>query len=161
MFSINLRKEIADGLRIYFNFTLREYLLYNPEREQAAYFTSPEFMKTFKYVAPERQSLDMLRSDQSSAATASSSQQDVQHSSDSQTNTTGDLQPPNEDKAKRRLRSYKNEESNEFILDINLPSAVAAKGDNSKSRCVLDARALSCFAYTILSLSISNFQCGQ
>lgn len=131
-FSINLRKEIADGLRIYFNFTLKEYLLYNQEREQAQFFTSPEFTSTYKYVAPERQSLDMLRTDQpnNSSTNPASSQQDTQ--TDSQ--ASSDLHPPNEDKAKRRLRSYKTEENSEFIFDINLPSTVAAKGDNCKSR---------------------------
>ncbi|XP_039288233.1 male-specific lethal 3 homolog isoform X2 [Nilaparvata lugens] len=32
--NINLCKEVADGLRIYFDFTLRDFLLYNLEREQ-------------------------------------------------------------------------------------------------------------------------------
>ncbi|RZF39964.1 hypothetical protein LSTR_LSTR002367 [Laodelphax striatellus] len=32
--NINLCKEVADGLRIYFDFTLRDFLLYNLERDQ-------------------------------------------------------------------------------------------------------------------------------
>lgn len=128
--SINLRKEIADGLRIYFNFTLKEYLLYKQEREQADFYTSPEYTSSFKYVAPERQSLDMLtvvKADAAGTGPAANADQ-----TDSQT-SSGDLHPPPEEKAKRRLRSYKNEES-EFLFDIGLPSV--AKGDNCKSRLI-------------------------
>jgi male-specific lethal 3 len=33
-FSLNICKEVVDGVRIYFDFTLSDLLLYNQEREQ-------------------------------------------------------------------------------------------------------------------------------
>lgn len=53
-FSINLRKEMADGLRIYFDFLLQDYLLYKPERGQASFLLSPENIKNFTYVGSEK-----------------------------------------------------------------------------------------------------------
>lgn len=44
-FSINLRKEVADGLRIYFDFVLKDYLLYKQEMEQASILLSPDYLK--------------------------------------------------------------------------------------------------------------------
>ncbi|XP_034938904.1 male-specific lethal 3 homolog [Chelonus insularis] len=41
---INICREVADGLRIYFDFTLPELLLYRPEREQYNAFKSSVFM---------------------------------------------------------------------------------------------------------------------
>lgn len=52
-FSINLRKEVADGIRIYFDFLLKEYLLYKPEREQAAQLLSPANLRNFTYITSE------------------------------------------------------------------------------------------------------------
>lgn len=53
--SINLRKEVADGLRIYFDFLLKDYLLYKQEKEQANTLLSVENLKNFTYIASERQ----------------------------------------------------------------------------------------------------------
>lgn len=54
-YSINLRKEVADGLRIYFDFLLKDYLLYNQEKEQANILLSEENLKNFTYIGSERQ----------------------------------------------------------------------------------------------------------
>lgn len=53
--SISLRKEIADGLRLYFDFTLKDYLLYRQELEQASVLLSEENLSNFKYKAAEQQ----------------------------------------------------------------------------------------------------------
>lgn len=53
--SINLRKEVADGLRIYFDFVLKDYLLYKQEKEQASVLLSPDFLKNFTCVGSEKQ----------------------------------------------------------------------------------------------------------
>lgn len=55
LLSINLRKEMADGLRIYFDFILKDYLLYKQEMEQASALLSPENLKNFIYVGSEKQ----------------------------------------------------------------------------------------------------------
>lgn len=54
-FSIDLRKEVADGLRIYFDFLLKDYLLYKQEKEQANLLLSNENLTNFTYIASERQ----------------------------------------------------------------------------------------------------------
>lgn len=53
-FSISLRKETADGLRIYFDFILRDYLLYKNEREQASVLLSPENLRDYTYIGSEK-----------------------------------------------------------------------------------------------------------
>lgn len=53
-FSISLRKETADGLRIYFDFILRDYLLYKNEREQASVLLSPENLRNYTYIGSEK-----------------------------------------------------------------------------------------------------------
>lgn len=53
--SINLRKEVADGLRIYFDFTLEDYLLYKEERPQAIDLMSQENIKDLTYADSEKQ----------------------------------------------------------------------------------------------------------
>lgn len=55
MTSINLRKEVADGLRIYFDFLLKDYLLYNSEIQQANQLLSRENLRNFTYVGSEQQ----------------------------------------------------------------------------------------------------------
>lgn len=55
LFSINLRKEVADGLRIYFDFILKDYLLYKQEIQQASLLLSPENLKSLTYVGSEKE----------------------------------------------------------------------------------------------------------
>lgn len=47
--NIDLCKEVADGLRIYFNFILKDFLLYTEEKEEYEKIMSEENMKNFKY----------------------------------------------------------------------------------------------------------------
>lgn len=51
--NIELTKEVADGLRIYFDFTIKDYLLYSQEVKQADCYLSPEYLKKFRYTVPE------------------------------------------------------------------------------------------------------------
>ena len=44
--NIDLCKEVSDGLRVYFDFILTDFLLYPEEKEQAA---SLKALKNFKY----------------------------------------------------------------------------------------------------------------
>lgn len=152
--SINLRKEVADGLRIYFDFTLRDYLLYRQERDQANVLLSEESLRNFTYVAgaADRQSIDLFtfKSDcaddsqplqtmalaPSAAAASSSLSSNVPTGSGGHNNlvVTDANQPAAAEvaaaaeggslSAKRRLRSYKTEE-NEFIFDLSGATAAA------------------------------------
>jgi male-specific lethal 3 len=47
-FSLNICKEVADGVRIYFDFTLSDLLLYNQEREQYEHFRIQQAERTIK-----------------------------------------------------------------------------------------------------------------
>uniref|UniRef100_A0AAG5CXR9 Protein male-specific lethal-3 n=1 Tax=Anopheles atroparvus TaxID=41427 RepID=A0AAG5CXR9_ANOAO len=108
--NVELCKEVADGLRVYFDFTLQDYLLYPQEKAQAEIVLAEENLSQFTYIASQNLSLDMLtvrlesptaelppigeHSEQSTAAATSA-----------------------EERRRRRLRSHKNEE-NEFVLDF-------------------------------------------
>lgn len=133
--SIALRKEVADGIRIYLNYTIRDYLLYAPEREQAAWFMSPEFGASFEYAAPERQSLDLLTANRAEvvveegggggggAGSNGAGGVDVRDA------VAGGALSAEVEPTKRRLRSHKNDES-EYILDIGLSGPKV--GDKSR-----------------------------
>lgn len=132
--NISLCKEVADGLRIYLNFMLRSQLLYAEEYQQADVFMSAAARRAFVYVAPERQTLDMLSvpktgtadggaADEASGAAAAAISgaadgRDAHHA----LAELGVVEPTN----KRRLRSHKNDESNEYILDIGPVSGLKA-----------------------------------
>lgn len=51
--NIELAKEVADGLRTYFDFTLKNYLLYEQEKKQAEVMLLPGNLKHFTYVATD------------------------------------------------------------------------------------------------------------
>ncbi|XP_063709423.1 protein male-specific lethal-3 isoform X2 [Culicoides brevitarsis] len=51
--NIELAKEFADGMRIYFDFTLKNYLLYEQEKKQAEVMLLPDNLKHFTYVAAD------------------------------------------------------------------------------------------------------------
>lgn len=55
---ISLLKEVADGLRIYFDFTITDYLLYKEEEEYALSYLSEENLKNFTYIATPVLSMD-------------------------------------------------------------------------------------------------------
>lgn len=48
--NIDLCKEVVDGLRIYFDFTVKDYLLYAAEKKQLEEVMSDEQLKDFKYI---------------------------------------------------------------------------------------------------------------
>lgn len=51
--NIELCKEVADGLRIYFDFTLKSHLLYEQEKKQAEVMLLSENLKHFTYIASD------------------------------------------------------------------------------------------------------------
>lgn len=108
--NIELCKEVADGLRLYFDFTLKDYLLYPQERQQAELILSEEYLTNFTYVASPNFSLDLLTIRLESPATDPI----TDHTDPS---LPGSSTAAQEEKKRRRLRSHKNEE-NEFVLDL-------------------------------------------
>lgn len=105
--SIDLSKEFADGLRLYFNFTIKNYLLYNQEADQMNYLLSDDYLKSFNYVTAEKMSIDMLPLIEESPGTPGS---EISDSLPSCSET-------HEDNARRRLRSHRTDE-NEIVFDI-------------------------------------------
>ncbi|KAG5668703.1 hypothetical protein PVAND_016632 [Polypedilum vanderplanki] len=55
---INLCKEIADGLRVYFNFILNDFLLYPEEKDEIERAMEEEKIKNFKFVPAPRPTLN-------------------------------------------------------------------------------------------------------
>jgi male-specific lethal 3 len=56
--NIDLCKEVADGLRVYFNFVLKDFLLYTEEKEEYERIMSEENLKDFRYDPGEPLMLD-------------------------------------------------------------------------------------------------------
>ncbi|XP_055549457.1 male-specific lethal 3 homolog isoform X2 [Wyeomyia smithii] len=110
--NIELCKEVADGLRLYFDFTLKDYLLYPQERQQAELVLSPEYLNNFTYVASPSFSLDLLTTRLESPVVDPA----IDHA-EAAISSAG-LTAAQEEKKRRRLRSHKNEE-NEFMLDLS------------------------------------------
>ncbi|XP_031618868.1 male-specific lethal 3 homolog [Contarinia nasturtii] len=123
--SINLRKETADGLRIYFNFLIKDYLLYKPEREQAAMLLSDEYLNNFTYVGSEKISLDAVFAFKQGTQNIPENSEAHQSSNTSESTSEG---PTN----KRRLRSHKTEED-EIILDLGAVSLHTAEVNSTNS----------------------------
>lgn len=130
---------MADGLRIYFDFILRDYLLYKQELEQANVLLSPENLQNFSYVGSEKpyvsfeyhktlgnsSSIQFRTSHFSSLGAVLSFKQGAVNGLATDSAETQPIQL-NET---RRLRSHKNTEENEFILDLG---AVAQQTNDSK-----------------------------
>lgn len=110
--NMNICKEVADGIRIYFDFTLKDFLLYGSEHQQYDDLFSDQFLSTYKHIPNDRlYFLDNLAqnkttSDECSTVTSTSSA----------TGTTlgNNLDAQNEESARRRLRSYRTD-------DLDLP----------------------------------------
>uniref|UniRef100_A0A182JXA1 Protein male-specific lethal-3 n=1 Tax=Anopheles christyi TaxID=43041 RepID=A0A182JXA1_9DIPT len=109
--NVELCKEVADGLRVYFDFTLQDYLLYPQEKPQAQIVLAEENLRNFTYIASQKLSVDMLAVKLESP-TADVHQPLSEHSDQQSTSAASA-----EERRRRRLRSHKNEE-NEFVLDF-------------------------------------------
>lgn len=54
---IDLCKEVADGLRVYFNFILKDFLLYPEEKEEMEKWLTEEKLNEFKFEPGEQLAL--------------------------------------------------------------------------------------------------------
>lgn len=123
--NVELCKEVADGLRIYFNFILKDYLLYPQERDQANEFLSPEYLRNFVFVRNDvkleslqpKPIITIIKND-------SPADQEVSESVTSEKSETG-----------RRLRSHsnRNEESENL-------SSMASTSSNDSEPLALSAQ---------------------
>jgi male-specific lethal 3 len=114
--NIELCKEVADGLRIYLNFILKDFLLYAEERQQVEEILSPENLKKFVFT-PDKVTLDILPNKE---------------------DASGDQEDSKSD-ANRRLRSHsiRNDDSeNTIFFDFrqeNLSSMASTSSNESIS----------------------------
>ncbi|KAL5291516.1 MSL3 family protein [Megaselia abdita] len=102
---INLLKEVADGIRIYFDFTITNHLLYKEEKAHAAVFMQEENWKHFSYVPSVGLSPEFL---------LSKSETECMDTTEEPTTTNTEKAPlsggEESQSQKRRLRSHKGDE---------------------------------------------------
>lgn len=152
IFSVGLLKEVADGLRIYFDFTISEYLLYKEEREYALSYLAEENLKNFSYIATPAFSLDWFRSEAlganettsptqtaiaASGTTHSTTAGDAKHedtSSSSVLNTTElqNLNVADEQPQRRKLRSHRSDDFCDVTLE-NCLSSIASTSSGAST----------------------------
>lgn len=116
--NIDLCKEVADGLRIYLNFILKDFLLYPQEKDQIGEILSPENLKNFVFT-PDEVTLDILPNQPVESAVD-------QESQDSKSD------------ASRRLRSHSIREDSENAISFdfrqeNLSSMASTSSNESIS----------------------------
>ncbi|XP_055606810.1 protein male-specific lethal-3 [Uranotaenia lowii] len=123
--NVDLCKEVADGLRLYFDFTLKDHLLYAQEKYQAELVLSDAYLANFTYVVCPNLSLELLaiRLDSPTVETG------TDHID---ATLAGSSTAAQEEKKRRRLRSHKNEE-NEFLLDLSIIKQESFSPGNTQS----------------------------
>lgn len=100
-FRINLLKEVADGIRIYFDFTITNHLLYKEEKPHASVFMQEENWKHFSYVPSVGLSPEFL---------LSKSETECMDTMEEPTAEKAQLSGGEEHSQKRRLRSHKGDD---------------------------------------------------
>lgn len=93
---VDLCKEVADGLRVYFNFILRDFLLYPEEKEEMEKIMTEEKLKDFKFNPGEQLVLSSFFSKQEPPTPELSS---IPENTEGSTSSNADKKPP-------RLRSH-------------------------------------------------------
>lgn len=103
----NICKEVADGLRIYFDFTLKDFLLYSPEHQQYEQLFTEEKLATFKHIPSDRTFfLDHLPQSRPPPPPLPETME-LQLMNDQQ---------QTEESARRRLRSHRTEDSDFSLM---------------------------------------------
>jgi male-specific lethal 3 len=145
-FSIELCKEVADGLRIYFDFTLKDHLLYNEEKDQYKHVTSDSFRETFTPPTAENLIPDFL----SVLKQEPPDQKDTGKADESLSATTQPTigSPPKV--IRHRLRSRNDE--NEFMFDLG--ASTGAKAENLSSVASTSSEGMTSNPQTATSISI-------
>ena len=97
--SIDLCKEVADGLRVYFNFILRDFLLYPEEKEEMEKLMSEEKLKDFDFDAGEQLKVNDFYSKTEPPETPTAELSTIPENTEGSTSS-------NADKTPLRLRSH-------------------------------------------------------
>lgn len=125
--NLNICKEVADGLRIYFDFTLKDFLLYTPEQRQYDELFTDELLDTYKHVSIDRpyfldhlppnkpQLSDILECVEKGGLTPTLSTSSACPSS----TTAAEQQQQTEESARRRLRSHRTDDSDFSLIFEN------------------------------------------
>lgn len=116
--NLNISKEVADGLRIYFDFTLKDFLLYAPEQKQYQELFTDEFLHTFRYSQNDHAYfLDHMPQNKPSltdiAEVGSLAPTTIINSF---VGTSATDQQQTEESARRRLRSHRTDDSDFSLL---------------------------------------------
>jgi male-specific lethal 3 len=96
---IGLCKEVADGLRVYFNFILKDFLLYPEEKEEMEKMMSEDNLKDFKYNPGEQLEMSSFFSKQEPPETPTPELSTISENTEGSTSS-------NPDKRQSRLRSH-------------------------------------------------------
>lgn len=123
--NIELCKEVADGIRIYFDFALKDYLLYQWEKQQGVMLASEEFLEIFVYNNSANLCLDLLSIKPEGSPVI---QDTIPEYADTCTASSSNY----DEKTRRRLRSYKNEE-NDVIFDLKSDNISSIGSTSSES----------------------------
>ncbi|XP_054733265.1 protein male-specific lethal-3 [Anastrepha obliqua] len=134
--TVSLLKEVADGLRIYFDFTIAEYLLYKEEKEFALSYLTEENLKNFTYVALPGLTPDFLNPTKNEVDSTQI------HSGETYTETqsteaSSTTPAPSEEPQKRKSRIHRSDDC-EMILENCLSSiASTSSGASTPLHCAV------------------------
>ncbi|XP_011181982.1 protein male-specific lethal-3 [Zeugodacus cucurbitae] len=127
--TVGLLKEVADGLRIYFDFTIADYLLYKEEREYALSYLSEENLKNFTYVALPGLSPDFLnptKTETDSTQLPISDSGTEVHTADANSTTPA----PTDEPQKRKSRIHRSDDC-EMIVENCLENCLSSIASTS------------------------------
>uniref|UniRef100_W8BCH8 Protein male-specific lethal-3 n=2 Tax=Ceratitis capitata TaxID=7213 RepID=W8BCH8_CERCA len=127
--TVSLLKEVADGLRIYFDFTIADFLLYKEEKEYALSYLSEENLKNFTYVALPGLSPDFLNPSKNESETTQPPSGDscIETSTAEAALTTS---APAEEPQKRKSRLHRSDDC-EIILENCLENCLSSIASTS------------------------------
>lgn len=126
---MGLLKEVADGLRIYFDFTIADYLLYKEEKEYALSYLSEDNLKNFTYVALPGLSADFLnltKADTDSTLVPISDSGTEVHTTDINSTTQATTDEPQ----KRKSRIHRSDDC-EMIVENCLENCLSSIASTS------------------------------
>lgn len=116
-------KEVADGLRVYFNFILRDFLLYVEEKEEMEQFMSEEQLKDFKFEPGEQLKITDFFSKQEPPKTPTVELSTIPENAEGSTSSNADKRP-----SRLRSHSVKTEEDDR---PENLSSLASTSSNDS------------------------------
>lgn len=118
-------KEVADGLRVYFNFTLKDFLLYPEEKEEAAKLMSEENLKTIKFNPGEQLVLQDFFTKQESPETPPVELSIIPENTEGSTSSNTEKRPT-------RLRSHScKTEEDEKPENLSSLASTCSSGDSA------------------------------